>query len=223
MPSITTVANIRARAKRQLNEPSGTDEGFWSDTDYLNCINEGQDDFVMRTKCLKSYATFTTDGTNKEYCLNETALGDFMDIAEVWFFWDDDNYDVLRRVSRDELSSRESFIRDLTGNPTYYCYEDRVIEFDTIPDEDDTCRIYYYEMPDTMSADTETPDIPNRYHNALVYYVCWKFCEADDTMMDKVAYFRQAYQDLVLEAMSIESPAASSYARIKQVEELPYV
>ena len=212
-----------ARAKRQLNEPTGTDEGFWSDTDYLNCINEGQEDFVMRTKCLKSYAEFATDGTNKEYCLSEAALADLLDISEVWYFRDTNLYDVLISVSRDELSQKESFLRNLSGDPSFFCYEDRVIEFDTVPAEDKTVRVYYYEMPDVMSASTATPDIPNRYHNALVYYVCWKFTEADDSVTDKLLYWQQKYMDAVMLAQQIEEPPASSYGRIKQVEELPYV
>ena len=222
MTAITTDAHIRARAKRQLNEPPGTDEGFWSDADYLNCINEGQEDFVMKTKCLKTYAEFDTDGTNKEYSLDETALANFMDISEVWFFWDTNLYDVLTSIGRDELAQKESYLRNMTGNPNYFCYEDRVIEFDTIPDSGDTCRIYYYYMPTTLSAG-ETPDIPNRYHQALVYYVCWKLAEADDSMVDKLMYYQQKYAELVMQAIAIEEPAASSYPRIKQVEDMPYV
>jgi len=223
MPSITTAAQIMARAKRQLNEPTGSDEGFWSDTDYLNCINEGQEDFVLKTKCLKTYAYFTTDGTNKEYCLSETALDNFMDISEVWFFTGTSLYDPLTSVSRDELSQKESYMRNLTGNPTYFCYEDRVIEFDTIPDADKTVRIYYFNMPTVMAADTETPDIPNRFHQALIYYVMWKFTEADDSMTDKLLYFQQKYAELVSQAMVIEDPAASSYPHIKDSGDMPYV
>lgn len=225
MPSITTAAQIMARAKRQLNEPSGSDEGFWSDTDYLNCINEGQEDFVLKTKCLKTYAEFDTDGTNKEYCLSETALANFMDISEVWFFYANDTnvYEVLTSVSRDELSQRESFIRNINSYPFFFCYEDRVIEFETIPDSGLTCRIYYYKMPTVMAADSETPDIPNRFHQALVYYACWKFTEADDSVTDKLIYFQQKYAELVGQAMVVEDPAASSYPAIKDAGIMPYV
>jgi len=159
MASITTAANIRDRAKRQLNEPTGTDEGFWSDTDYLNCINEGQEDFVLKTKVLKTYAEFDTDGTNKEFCLSETALANFMDISEVWFFWDTNLYDVLTSVSRDELAQKESYLRNLTSNPAYFAYEDRVIEFDTIPDDGDTCRIYYFKTVSYTHLTLPTSDL----------------------------------------------------------------
>ena len=223
MPSITTAANIMARAKRQLNEPSGSDEGFWSDQDYLNCINEAQEDFVLRTKVLKTYAYFTTDGTNKEYCLSESALANFMDISEVWYFTDTNLYDVLTSVTRDELSQKESYMNNLAGDPAYFCYEDRTIEFDTIPEADKTVRIYYFNMPTVMSADSETPEIPNRFHPALVNYVCWKFTEADDSVTDKLIYWQQKYLELVSEAMAVEDPAASSYPRIKDSGDMPYV
>lgn len=223
MASITTAAHIRDRAKRQLNEPTGTDEGFWSDSDYLDCINEGQEDFVLKTKVLKTYAEFDTDGTNKEFCLSESALANFMDISEVWFFWDTNLYDVLTLAGRDELAQKESYLRNMTGNPSFFAYEDRVIEFDTIPDSGDTCRIYYFKMPDVMTLDTDTPDIPNRFHQALVYYVCWKLTEADDSMVDKLVYYKQQYAELALQSMAIEDPAASSYPRIKDSGDMPYV
>ena len=231
MPSITTGAHIMARAKRQLNEPTGTDEGFWSDADYMNCINEAQEDFVLKTKCLKTYATFATDGTNKEYCIDETALANFMDISEVWFFYAASTtiYRPLIRVSRDELVQKESYLRNISADPAYYCYEDRIIEFDTIPDSGDTCRIYYFKMPAVPAEATtalnlaETPDIPNRFHPALVYYVCWKFTEADDSVSDKLIYFQQKYAELVGQAMVIEDPAASSYPHIKDAGDMPYV
>ena len=212
-----------ARAKRQLNEPPGTDEGFWDDEDYLNCLNEGLEDFVLKTKCLKTYAEFSTDGTNKEYSLDETALANFMDISEVWFFWDTNLYDVLISASRDVLSQKESYLRNLTGNPTYFTYEDRVIEFDTIPDSGDSCRIYYFNMPATMTAESDTPAIPNRFHQALVYYVCWKLTEADDSMVDKLMYYQQKYAELVGQALVVEDPAGSSYPRIKDSGDMPYV
>ena len=218
-----------ARAKRQLNEPTGTDEGFWSDEDYMNCIEEGQEDFVLKTRCLKTYAEFDTDGTNKEYCLSETALANFMDISEVWYFTGTNLYDVLTSTSRDELSQKESFLRNISGDPTFFCYEDRVIEFDTIPAADKTVRIYYFNMPDVFTGDdvaaklAKTPEIPNRFHPALIYYVCWKFTEADDSVSDKLIYFQQKYLELVGQAKVIEDPAASSYPHIKDSGDMPYV
>ena len=229
MPSITTAAQIMARAKRQLNEPTGTDEGFWSDEDYLNCIEEGQEDFVLKSKCLKTYAYFTTDGTNKEYCLSESALANFMDISEVWFYTGTNNYDVLISVSRDELSQKESYLRNISGIPTFFNYEDRVIEFDTIPADGKTVRIYYFNMPtvftgaDVATKLASTPEIPNRFHQALVYYVCWKFTEADDSVTDKLIYFQQKYAELVGQAMIIEDPPGSSYPHIKDSGDMPYV
>lgn len=225
MPSITTAANIRDRAKRQLNEPTGTDEGFWSDADYLNCINEAQEDFVIKTKCLKTYAEFDTDGTNKEYSLDETALANFLDISEVWFFYATDTnvYEVLRSVNRDELAQRESFIRNITSYPFYFCYEDRVIEFESIPDADQTCRIYYFRMPTVLTAEGDTPDIPNRFHNALYYYVMWKFTEADDSVTDKLLYYKNEYMEIVGQAKVVEEPPGSSYPTINDSGAMPYV
>jgi len=229
MAAITTGTHIMARAKRQLNEPTGTDEGFWDDEDYLNCIEEGQEDFVLKTKCLMTYAEFDTDGTNKAFSLDETALANFMDINVVHFYWATNNYDVLTSLNRDKLSAKESFLNNQTGNPTFFCYEDRVIEFDTIPADEDTCRVYYFHMPAAFTGASvalklaNTPSIPNRFHPALVYYVCWKFAESDDSAIDKMLYYQQKYAELVAQAAIIEEPAASSYPTINVIEDMPYV
>lgn len=214
---------IRARVKRQLNEPSGTDEGLWDDDDYTNAINEAQDQFVLDTKCLVTYASFTTEDDTSLYDMSESSLSNFMDIKQVRFYTDTDLYRTLRRVSRDELSMLQGEREDVSGDPWYYCYEDRSIEFEKDTNADDTVRVYYYYMPSTMSDEDDTPDIATKFQQALVAHVCWKFCEADDLDVQRAVYFKGLYEEWIRKAKGILQPAGSTYPALKDDTRVTYV
>jgi len=217
------VSTIRARAKRQLNEPTGTDEGLWDDDDYLNAMNEAQDDFALATKCLKTYADFTTADDTSLYDMSEDSLSNFIDIAQVRYYTDDDVYRVLRRLSRDELSMHQSEREDVTADPYFYCYEDRTIEFEHDTNADDTVRVYYYKLPAEMDDDADVSDIPTKFHQALLMYVCWKFAEADDLDAQRTGYFKMEYERWIQRAKMVLNPAGSSYGAMKDDTRVPYV
>jgi len=184
------VSTIRARAKRQLNEPTGTDEGFWSNSDYLNCINEAQDDFAIRTLCLKTDASFTTAADTAMYDISESSLTNFIDIAQVLFYDATDTYYMLKSVNRDFLLK----VRGTDGQtslPSYFCYEDRTIEFECETEASKTVKVFYYYLPTALTDDDGVSGIPTKFHQSIISYVCWKMCESDDTKLDKIMYFRQ--------------------------------
>ena len=216
------VSTIEARVKRQLNEPTATNAGFWSDTDYLNCINEAQEDFAIRTLCLKTDASFTTAADTAMYDISESSLTNFIDIAQVLYYESDDVYDVLISISRDKLL-RYRGTDSVTSVPSFYCYEDRTIEFECDTDADKTVKVFYYYLPTALTLSTSVSGIPTKFHQALVSYVCWKLCESDDTKMDKVMYFKQQYMEEIMQALSVLEPPASSYETITDIDEVPYV
>lgn len=218
------VATIEARAKRQLNEPTGADEGFWSDADYLNAVNEAQREIALATKCLKTDASFTTSASTAMYDLSEASLADFLDITQVLYYRDTGIYDVLTSCNRDKLFMLRG--TDSTeGTPSYYCYEDRTIEFECDTEADKTVKIFYNYLPTDIGAgETDhVPTIPTKFHQLIVDYLCWKMCESDDTKMDKVIYFRQLYADGLLKMLMILEPPGSSYECINDISEVPYV
>jgi len=109
---------IRDEVKRQVNEPDSG--GRWSDSDYNNVIERAQEDFAIRTRCLKTYAETTLTESQKVVNLDESSLANFIDLAEVWYFIDTNKYRVLIGVSRDMLSAMESEMTDVEGYPNYY-------------------------------------------------------------------------------------------------------
>jgi len=208
-----TRATIRTEARRQVAEP--TSGGRWTDANYDSAIERAQEDFVLRTKCLKMYAEFTTTADTPEYDISEDSLANFLDLAEVWYFDSTTRYRKLRPVTRDEMSRLQSESRGTDAAPTFYCYEDRVLEFDTEADADKTIRVYYYYLPAALSEDASVPDVPVKFHNALVNFTCWKFKEADDLDTEGAMYFKAMYEEDVLKALDILAPAGDAYDHIR--------
>lgn len=208
-----TRATIRTEARRQCGEP--TSGGRWTDANYDSAIERAQEDFVLRTKCLKTYAEFTTTADTPEYDIGEDSLANFLDLAEVWYFDSTTNYRKLKPVTRDELSFMQGEVRGTDGIPTAYCYEDRVIEFDAEPEASKTVRVYYYYMPATLSSDSSVSNVPVKFHNALVNFTCWKFKEADDLDTEGAGYFKMMYEEDILKALDVLEPAGEAYDYIR--------
>ena len=214
---------IRSACKRQLNEPTGADEGYWDDDDYKDVLNDAQKNFAGRTGCLKTDASFTTEASKAMYDLSEASLANFLDIAQIYYYTDTDLFHVLTSVNRDMLAYLKGGQDGVEGVPYHYCYEDRTITFSCDTEVGKTAKVWYYYQPGDVSSGSDVPDVQVKYHPALVDYVCWKFCEADDTKMDKVIYFRDLYIEGVAQAKAMLEPAASSYEHINDVSEIPYV
>jgi len=203
---------IRTEAQRILEEPSA--DGHWSNTDYNNVIERAQEDFAMQTKCLNSCATFTTDADTKRYSISEASLANFLDIQDVRFYQSSNNWQILTRVARDRLSYLQGGLDNVSGTPDYYHYKDRKIEFEVNTPADKTVKIYYYKKPTALDADDDVSDIQVNFHHALVYYVCWKFCEGDETSVRTDRFKGEYYREVAM-AQQIMQPAGSSYGGIQ--------
>ena len=204
-------STIRDEARRQCGEPDTG--GRWANARYDSAIERAQEDFVLRTLCLKSYATFTTAADTPEYDISEDSLANFLKVSEVWYFDSSTSYRKLTSVSRDTLTMMQDEFRGRDAAPQAYCIEDRVLEFDTEPEADKTIRVYYYKLPTALAADATVPDIPVKFHNALVNFTCWKFKEADDDLESGI-YFKALYEEDVLKAKNMLEPEGESYPHL---------
>ena len=212
------VETIRGICKRQLNEPSDDDTGFWLDADYLSAINQAQREFVKDTYCLKTDCSFTTEADKSMYDLSEDSLATFMDIAQVYYYIDSDTYYELESINRDRLMF-ERGTEGVTSVPAFYCYEDRTIEFECDTAADLTVKIFYYYITSetALTVDASEPAIPLNFHQALIDHVCWKFCESDDSRGDKIMYYKNLYTEDVVKAKAVLEPPGSTYERINDV------
>ena len=210
---------IRDKVRLMVAEPATG--GFWTDPQYDIAINDAQKDIAIATKCLKSYAEFSTSDGVSMYDIGEYSLDDMLEITEVWFFTDEDYYRTLVCVSRNELSYMQSESTGQQTWPSYFCYEDRMIEFDCLTDADYTVRVYYYRIPDEMDDDTDISDIPTKFHDAIAQHAAWRFNESDSNG-GKAAYFKQMYQESLMKIKSILVPPASTYQGIKDDTEIQH-
>ena len=204
-------STIRSEARRQAGEPESA--GRWIDTKYDSAIERAQEDFVLRTLCLKTYAEFDTTADTAEYDMSEDSLANFLKISEVWYFDSSTVYRKLTCVSRDTLTMMQDEFRGRDAAPQAYCFEDRVLEFDTEADADKTIRVYYYKLPTALSEDASVSDVPVKFHNALVNFVCWKFKEADDDLESGI-YFKALYEEDILKAKNMIEPEGESYPHL---------
>jgi hypothetical protein len=59
-----------------------------------------------------------------------------------------------------------------TGTPTQYIRRGNDILFDIAPDEERWYRMEYMRMPTALSADTDIPEIPDYFHEAIILWTC---------------------------------------------------
>jgi hypothetical protein len=98
---------------------SGTADYDWID----DALNRGQEDFVRKTKCLKTFAVVELKSGYRTY----RCPPDFIDMSRA-FFYDatlGDGYKKLIIKSVEELDETSSDYRTDTGDPTYI-YLDRI-------------------------------------------------------------------------------------------------
>ena len=214
-----TRKEIRDQVRMLLGEP--ITGGLWSDTQYNLWINEAQEHVAIDTKCLKSYAEFTTTTGVSMYDIGEQSLDDMLEISELQYFITTILYRTLPCVSRDELSYMQNQNIGVQTWPTCYCYEDRVIEFDRMTPGSMNVRVYYYFLPSPMTDDDDVSVIPTKFHHVMIPFICWKFCEAD-MLNPRTGYFKQLYDEHIIQMKGLLSPPASTYQGIKDDTEIQY-
>ena len=114
----------------------------------------------------KLTSTATTVASRLAY----TLAGDFSDVGEVT--WDGD---PLRPMTVDEAYAYDPDWQSTTGTPLYFHLEGDILHvfpIDAVGSK--TLRVVGHGVPDDMSDNTDEPDLPDGYDDALVDFACWK-------------------------------------------------
>lgn len=160
-----TLDELRTQARVFLQDPSGT---RWGDPELDQWLNDGQDDFATRTRCLRTAANLTAHAT--------------LDTPQYAFWQLASNCISLERL---EVDGEEvchiplaSFSPQLdwatqTGEARLYLHGEwgfDVVRLYPVPTSNPTVKAYYVKRAEVMAASDDTPEIPVLHHMALVYF-----------------------------------------------------
>lgn len=115
---------------------------------------------------------FTSDPTGEDYTLHLrwVNIPDTVDFIELLKVEDIDNQTQLNPGAKDN-----TYLTNLgqTGNPTEWYRIGRRLYFNTCPDEDFNLRVWYYRMPQSVSANASVPELPSNFHFAIVLWTTY--------------------------------------------------
>ncbi len=172
---MSTVADIIALAEIQTNES-------YDDPTWVKFINAALDDLTPVAKILKSKSGITmtlTDGNGSVTIAGETDLAKAQEILQVYFTPTAGTKRQLRKLSTHDTYS-EGWSVDST---TLYAQN--------AGDTSGAISVNYYEKLQHVSATSDTPDLPEQYHNLLVSYVCAKSQQAEEELNDKNDFYAE--------------------------------
>lgn len=121
-----------------------------------------------------------------------------------------------------DLATIEGNAEQTEGSPTYYYFVGGSLKIYPTPSVAGNIKLSAIPYPTTMSADSDVPDIPAKYHKDIVKYAVWMaaLMDADAT---RSQLFRQEWGLALANGISDqENPSAASYPVVKDVESSSY-
>lgn len=169
---------MRTRVQTLLGESSGE---FYTTTEINGEINDACIEIARDTEELLTYYDMTTTDGTQTYTLPD----DFLKIKRVDLHVSDSDRRDLRFMTQQEFHKYTEGASDTSGTPEIYKLEQGSVSKETadwhpgdiylypIPDDNGgsnyTVRAYYYQLPTTLSADTDVTELPIQCHKAVCY------------------------------------------------------
>jgi len=154
--TLTDLRALTLRFLRVLNTTRYSPTQGTADYDWIDDgLNRGQEDFVRRTRCLRTFAIIELVANYRTYRLP----WNFIDFMAAYFYTSNTDYDELTVETIEGLNDQDSAWRTTTGNPTHI-YIDRVYG--------NNWTFGLYPIPD---ADGQTIVFDSEY-GAVVQWVC---------------------------------------------------
>lgn len=174
-------------------------------------INIGQQDIASRADWpfLEASANISEVVSTQTYSLSGVSYQKIYDITRN----DPSTTDNYKLVYVDNKDYDELFAENTTsGDPRYYTIWANVLKLDVPSDESGTnsLTIKYYKTLSDLSGDSDTSNIPARYHNLLVLYAYMIGLEETEDA-NTVAKVRNEYEDGIRKMKAdLLSPAKQS-------------
>jgi len=147
-----TLRYLRTGNTTRYSSTKGTADYDWID----DALNRGQEDFVRRTKCLRTFAVIELLANYRTYRLP----WNFIDFMAAYFYTSTTEYKELIVTTIEELNDDVSEWRTTTGSTPSHIYIDRVYG--------NNWTFGLYPIPDT---DGDTITFDSEY-GAVVQWVC---------------------------------------------------
>jgi len=160
-----------------------TSNTFYTETEIQNMINRVQPEIAAEAEALLTYYDYTTSDTVQQYSLP----AEYLTVKHVELHVDTNRHEKLKLLDLDQFHAVSYADADRTGEPEYYKIEygavDTVLAGNPqrpgdiwlypIPDDNGTAnytlRVYFYQMPTDLSADTDISNLPIYLHMAVCY------------------------------------------------------
>jgi hypothetical protein len=168
----------------------------------LNLINEGEKDYIRRTRVSTANTTMCTEYGVRQYPLPD----DFLGAERVMYNSDPDgdpDWKTLEATTVARLSVlHPNFLDDSTNNyddPTRYYIHDGNIIFDPIPDYSgtvDNIHLFYEDLPSAHEALSENSNLDPSLESSLLHYLLMK-CHTQDQEYDLAKQNGDLYFEMV--------------------------
>lgn len=154
------LGQIRTAVRDEISEPTA---GFWSNAEIDRWINRANYDLVDAAGIESASAqTITTiDGTESYSLASDAGLVEQVELVDKT---DSTEFTILRPLS---LEQRDT---DGKSEPVGYYVNGTKLFVVPVPDGVYTLRVWYTRAGVTLSADSDTPIIPARFHDLLTLF-----------------------------------------------------
>lgn len=199
------LADLRSRCKRRFRD---VDSVIVRDADWDDHLNAAYLEFIaaadwplLITSSDLSFASGTDTAslpTGVSRVLNAHNLTEDERLLRVG------NWETIIELYPDETED---------GTPAHYRVVGSDLRVFPIPDKAQAVRVHFYEQPSRLSADADTPVLPERYHEALVLGAV-AAAHLDDGNTDQEERFRSRYKQFVNRARTEMLTTSGSYATL---------
>lgn len=183
------LSDISTRVKRSFGDEAGVQ---LTENDVIRWVNDGQIDVVRRTECLVRVSPVDAVAGTSQYPLPTDFL--FFKRGTV-------NGRLLSSINFGALDQLyphrdESYPR---GTPEYFSVRGQNFVLYPAPDTTKTgaISIEYVARPAVITTDTQSPEIPIQFHEALVLFCLMRAKELDESW-DAAVLFRRQYDEQIV-------------------------
>lgn len=162
------VSEIATRVKRQFGDEAGAQI---TDADIIRWVNDAQRDIAVSNNLLQVVASAPTVAGTSEYTLPV----DVLTIRNVY-----SGTTRLRAVSFEDAVEQHLEESTATGEPQQYWIFANKFNLYPTPSAAGTIKFYYTKQPTEITATSQTPELPQQYHNRIVEYCLAQAYELDD-------------------------------------------